>query len=91
MSPFAKGWNKKDKKSSETKIPEVKKEEVVATVASPIIKAFYIEKEKGVWRFIMADLQDDKVIAKKVKECDNKAIALENFKIQFAMTYFFGK
>jgi hypothetical protein len=87
MAPFKKGWSKKDK---EVKAPEVK-EEVVVTPALPIAKAFYIEKEKGIWRLVIADIQGDKVIARKIKECDNKAISLESFKIAFSTEYYFGK
>jgi hypothetical protein len=54
-------------------------------------KAFYIEKEKGVWRLIIADVEDDKLVNKKIKVADNKALALEYFKIAFAKHYFFGR
>lgn len=81
---FKKDW----KKTKETKA-ETKSEETIKS-ASPIHKAFYIEKEKGVWRLVIADIQDDKVISKNVQECDNKALSLENFKIKFAKAYYFG-
>jgi hypothetical protein len=61
------------------------------TPAIKLPKAFYIEKEKGVWRLITADVDGDKLVNKKVKECDNKALSLENFKIMFAKFYYFGR
>jgi len=90
MSPFVKGWNKKKK---ETKEGEVKSDNNTETLPppSPIAKAFYIEKEKGIWRLVIADIQDDKVIKKQIKECENKAISLESFKMAFARLYYFGK
>lgn len=90
--PFKPGWNKKDKK------PEVKTETIAPAVApivpvveSPKFISFYIEKEKGLWRLNLVELQDNKVISKKTFECENKAHALEKFKIKFAETYFIGK
>lgn len=87
---FKKGWQKeaKEKKEKEAKTVEVLTPNVPA---SPIHKAFYIEKEKGKWRLIVVDLQDDKVTAKKIRECDNKSHSLEAFKITFAELYYFGK
>lgn len=85
--PFIKGQGKKGK--SEDKKAEASKEPVVST--SPIHKAFYIEKSAGSWKLVVADIQDDKVIGKKTKECDNKALSLENFKIQFSKHYYFGQ
>jgi len=70
--------------------PETIKEETIKS-DSPIHKAFYIEKENGSWNLVIADIQDDKIISKKVKVCDNKALSLENFKIRFAETYYFGQ
>ena len=81
----------------DTKKPEEKKSEVVTPIAASVIppvklpKAFYIEKEKGVWRLIIAEVDGDKIINKKIKECDNKALSLENFKIEFGRHYYFGK
>ena len=86
---FKKGWSE-EKKSKEKKTVEVKKEETKSP-ESPVHKAFYIMKDKGTWNLVMADLQDDKVISKKVKDCENKALSLENFKIEFARFYYFGK
>lgn len=83
---FKPGWNKKQK---ENKVTESKTENTVQ--ASPISKAFYIEKHKGSWHLVVADIQDDKIIKKQVKECENKAISLETFKIEFVKTYYFGK
>jgi len=86
---FKPGWKKK---ALEAKIAAETKVEITPAVSvSPIVKAFYIEKEKGVWRLVIADIQDDKVIKKQVKECENKAISLEAFKMAFARLYYFGK
>lgn len=91
---FKKGWSKvakdakdkADKAAAETiNPPETKAPE------SPIAKAFYIEKEKGKWRMVIADIQDDKVISRQIKECDNKGMSLETFKIAFAKHYYFGR
>lgn len=68
---------------------EEKKTEEKST--SPIHKAFYIEKVNGLWRFVMADIQDDKVINKVIKEDQNKALSLERFRIEFAKLHYFGK
>lgn len=81
-------FKKKEKPVATTSSAPAKEETTKST--SPIAKAFYIEKEKGMWRLVIADIQDDKVISKKVKECDNKALSLENFKIEFARLYYFG-
>lgn len=87
--------NKKD-----TKKVEEKKIEPVAIVLAPkppvvkpisLPKAFYIEKTAGVWRFIIADVDGEKLVNKKVKDCDNKALSLEYFKIAFAKVYYFGQ
>jgi hypothetical protein len=86
MAPFKKGWNKKDTPPTENKT-----EAQQTTVQLPIAKAFYIEKEKGIWRLIIADIQGDKIVARKIKECENKAICLESFKIAFSTEYYFGK
>lgn len=88
--PFKKGWSD-EKKAKEKKAVEVKKEIAATAPASPIYKAFYIMKDKGSWHFVMADIQDDKVISKKSKDCENKALSLENFKIEFARYYYFGR
>lgn len=88
MSPFVKGWNKKNKEVK----TETKTEETPSAVSlSPIFKAFWIEKDKGFWRLVIADIQDDKVISKKIRECENKAMSLEAFKIAFSETFYFGK
>lgn len=71
------------KKTSDKK-PEVKSD-------SAIHKAFYIEKANGAWRFIIADIQDDKIINRVIKEDNNKALSLERFKIEFAKAFYFGK
>lgn len=70
------------------KTPEKKPEE---KSTSPIHKAFYIEKVAGLWRFVIADIQDDKIISKVIKEDANKSLSLERFKIMFAKTYYFGR
>lgn len=83
-------FKKGDKPKGKTS--EVKALEVPTLVPeSPKHIAFYIEKTNGTWKFIIATIQDDKIISKKVKECDNKAVALETYKIEFSMHYFFGK
>lgn len=88
--------NKKDPKKTEEKKIEVveKKAEVTVLPVAPAValpKAFYIEKEKGNWKLVICDVDGDKLINKKVKDSDNKALALEYFKIQFARHYYFGK
>jgi len=79
----------------EIKKPEEKIEAAVAPklpVAKPVKlpRAFFIEKTNGVWKLVTADVDGDKLVNKQVKECDNKALSLENFKIQFARHYYFG-
>lgn len=74
-----------DKKSSES----ASKSDEAST--SPVHKAFYIEKVKGAWLLVVADIQDDKVISKQTKEGMNKQHSLEEFKIAFAKHYYFGK
>lgn len=83
---FKKG-DKPKGKASEIKSPE----ELKLVPVSPVHKSFYIEKTNGTWKLVIADVQDDKIISRKIKDCDNKAVALETFKIEFAMLYFFGK
>jgi len=78
---------KKPKKEVKT---EVVKETVVEST-SPIHSAFYIEKDKGVWTLVIAQIQDDKVISKKLKPADSKALSLEYFKIAFAKLFYFGR
>lgn len=85
--PFEKGWNKKKLE---------KKAEAPATttdqkVASPIVKAFYVEKTTGTWKLCIVEIQDEKVISKKEHEAMNKSHCLEEFKIQFGRYYYFGK
>lgn len=67
-----------------------------ATPATPIVdmpktSAFSIEKDKGLWKLIISEIQDSKVISRKVIDCENRAHALERFKIKFAETYFIGR
>jgi hypothetical protein len=77
----------------ETKKTEEKKVEVTTPTKpiGPLPRAFYIEKIAGVWRFITADVDGDKLINKKVKDCDNKALSLEYYKLEFAKHYYFGR
>lgn len=84
---------KKDTKKVEEKKVEVSAPIIQASTAKLTVlpKAFYIEKEKGIWRLVTADVDGDKLVNKKVKDCDNKALSLENFKIQFARFYYFGR
>lgn len=82
---------KETKKVEEKKIEVVVKETkaaVPAAIKPP--RAFYIEKTDGVWKLITADVLGDQLINKQTKECDNKALSLENFKIAFAKFYYFG-
>lgn len=75
------------------KLPKVTKTEskLEAVSTSPVHEAFYIEKSAGTWNLVIAKIQDDKVISRKVKVCENKALSLETFKIQFAQLYYFGQ
>lgn len=83
-------------KKDTPKKPEEKKAEVVAPV-KPIVpvvalpRAFYIEKTNGSWKLVTADVDGAQLVNRKEKDCDNKALSLENFKIQFAKYYYFGK
>lgn len=76
-----------------TKKPSDKKseEKTEEKSSSPIHKAFYVEKVNGLWRFVIADIQDDKILDRVIKEDQNKALSLERFRIEFAKMYYFGK
>jgi len=93
---FKKGWNKKNGEKKPVEVVVEKKETNVAQI-KPIVpevklsKAFYIEKTAGIWKLVIADVQGDKLINKVSKDSMNKAHALEDFKIKFAHTYYFGK
>ena len=80
------------KKPEVTTAPVVTIPEIKLPVAKPIKlpRAFFIEKTNGVWKLVTADVDGDKLVNKQVKECDNKALSLENFKITFARHYYFG-
>ena len=73
------------------KTSDKKEDSKEAKSESPIYKAFYLDKVGGLYRFITAEIQDDKIISKVIKEDGNKALSLERFKIEFARTYYFGK
>lgn len=88
--PFKPGW-KKAAKEKEAKDAQSKSVLDSTVPELPIFKAFYIEKEKGKWRMVIADLQGDTVISRQIKECDNKGMSLESFKIKFAEIYYFGR
>ena len=64
---------------------------VIPTIESPKVIAFSVEKDKGLWRLVLSELQDSKVVGRKVIECENRAHALERFKIKFAELYFIGR
>lgn len=87
---FKKGWNKKDK-ATEAKVEVASVEVVTITPEQPKVTNFSIEKDKGLWRLVVSEVQGDKVTGRKVIECENKAHALEKFKIKFAEHYFLGK
>lgn len=92
MAAFKPGWKKelKEKKEKEAKVVlEVKTEST--KIEEPIFKSFYIDKDKGKWRVVIADIQGDKVLSRQIKECDNKGMSLETFKIAFAKMYYFGR
>lgn len=86
MAPFSKGWNKK---SNTKKEPE--KTEAPVESTSPIYKAFHVEKDKGLWRLVISDIQDGKILKQQILESENRALALERFKIKFSDAYFIGK
>jgi hypothetical protein len=72
----------------------VKKTEEVKPVTPPKtpIKAFGVERtEKGLWVLHIYDVVDGKIVGVTTSEADNKALALENFKIKFSKLYFFGR
>jgi hypothetical protein len=80
------------KKPEVTPVTVVTTPEIKLPVVKPVklARAFYIEKTNGVWKLVTADVDGDKLVNKQVKECDNKALSLENFKITFARHYYFG-
>ena len=82
--PFKKKTPKKEPEKTEDKLTPVVSQ-------SPVYKAFHIEREKGLWKLIISDVQDGKIVKQQVLEAENKALALERFKIKFTDIYFFGK
>lgn len=90
--PFKKGWSKKDKasESKPTAIPATDLK-LPVSIELPKTAAFSVEKEKGLWKLVISEIQGDKVVSKKVIDCENRAHALERFKIKFAEQYFIGR
>lgn len=89
---FKKGWSKKDK-APESKPAAIPAADLKLPPTAELSKtiAFSVEREKGLWKLVISELQGDKVVSRKVTDCENRSHALERFKIKFAEQYFIGK
>ena len=69
-----------------------RRQEREANDAKDPITAFSMEHVSGTgWTFVTLTIKDDKVIERKVKECMDKAHALETFQLDFVNAFIYGK
>lgn len=60
--------------------------------SAPAIIAFSMEHVRGTgWTFVKLHIKDDKVIKREVKECMDKAHALETFQLEYVGTFIYGQ
>lgn len=80
------------KEAEKLKKMDKRRQEREANDAKPPITAFAIERTANAgWTFVTFSIKDDKVVDRKIKECMDKAHAIETFQIEFVNTFIYEK